>query len=147
VDHAREVARVQLSGRPGSRNERRAAHEVTKLAEDVPPRQVVETVLAVIMMLELEPRRFRTDRAFKTQLVRLVRAQTDVKFGEKWDSATSKVKRWYKELPPKATAIMGQWLIDALGAAALRVARLERTEMEQAAGEKQALQKALSELQ
>jgi hypothetical protein len=56
------------------------------------------------------------------------------------------VKRYYKEVSPRATAIMGQWLADALGGAGLHVARLEKADLEKAEGEKQALHKALSEL-
>jgi hypothetical protein len=117
-----------------------------KLGEDVSPRAVVETVFAVVMMLEMEPHRFRTDEGFRTQLVRRVRALTDVNFGEHYNHKTGRVKRVYRDLPPRATAIMGQWLADALGGAGLHVARLEWKEMEEKAIEREELHKALREL-
>ena len=52
------------SGKPGARYARKAAEEVLKVAEAVPPRDVIETVLAVFVMQELEPRRFRSDPGF-----------------------------------------------------------------------------------
>ena len=146
VDHARGIEAAYFAGRPGRRDERLAAHEAVKLGDDVPARAVVETVLAAVMMLEMEPNRFRTDRAFRTQLVRRVRALTDMNFGERYDHVSGRVKRAYRELPPRATAIMGQWLAEALGGAGLHVARLELREMEEKASERERLYKALREL-
>jgi hypothetical protein len=146
VDRARQIETAYFAGRPGHRDERQAAHEVAKLAADVEPRAVVETVLAVVMMLEMEPRRFRTDAAFRTQLVRRVRALTDVNFGERYHHATGRVKRVYRDLSPRAAAILGQWLVEALGGAGMHVAQLERREMEQKAQEQEAFRAALREL-
>jgi hypothetical protein len=117
VDRAQQIEAAYFAGRPGQRDERQAAHEVVKLGRDVPSRAVVETVCAVVMMLEMEPARFRTDSGFRTQLVRRVRALTDMNFGEHYNHKTGKVKRVYRDLPPRATAILGQWLADALGGA------------------------------
>lgn len=146
VGRARQIEAAFFAGRPGRRDERQAAHEVVKLADDVEARAVVEMVLAVVVMLEMEPRRFRTDASFRTQLVRRVRALTDMNFGERYHHATGKVKRVYRDLAPRATAILGQWLVEALGGAGLHVAQLERREMEQTAQEQEALRAALREL-
>ncbi|MGD9803445.1 MAG: hypothetical protein AB7E81_17710 [Hyphomicrobiaceae bacterium] len=146
VEHAEGVIALQLAGRPGSRDERTAAREVSKLGENIPARAVVQTVLAVVMMWEFEPRRFRSDRSFKTQLVRRVRALTDMNYGERYHHPSATVKRYYKDVSPRATAILGQWLVEALGGAGLHVARLERADLEQVESEKRALHKALSEL-
>jgi hypothetical protein len=146
VERAQQIEATYFAGRPGNRDERQAAHEVVKLGGDVAARSVVEIVFAVVMMLEAEPQRFRSDQGFRTQLVRRVRALTDVNFGEHYNHKTAKVKRVYRDLPPRATAIMGQWLAEALGGAGLHVARLERSEMEQKASEREELHKALREL-
>jgi hypothetical protein len=145
-DHAEQLLAAYYAGRPGPRDERQAAHEVRKLAADVEARAVVETALAVVMMMEMEPRRFRTDAAFRSQLVRRVRALTDVNFGERYDHHTGRVKRVYRDLAPRASAILGQWLVETLGSAGLHVARLERKEMEEKAQEREAFHTALREL-
>ena len=64
---------------------RKAAEEVLKVAEVATPRDVIETVLAVFVMQELDPRRFRSDPGFRFQLVRRMRALADVSAGQRWD--------------------------------------------------------------
>src|SRR5262245_61956355 len=64
VDHAQGILARHANGQAGSRYERAAAHEVFKLAYDVQPRAVVEVTAAMVMMWELEPRAFQSDRAF-----------------------------------------------------------------------------------
>src|SRR5262249_52214427 len=84
VDHAQAIRAAAAAGRAGSRFERSAAYEVVKLAEEVKPREVVEVTCAMVMMWDLEPCQFRSDRAFWLQLARRVRGLTDVNYGERW---------------------------------------------------------------
>lgn len=65
VAHAKGVLSEANRGVAGNRNERTAANAIVRLAADVEPRVVVETVLAMYMFMELEPRRFRSDGAFR----------------------------------------------------------------------------------
>jgi len=145
-DHARGIVAASLKGRAGSRYERAAAHEVIKLADDVKPRQVVEVATAMVMMWELEPRQFRSDRAFWIQLARRVRGVTDINFGERWDNVRGRVRRCYRELTPKASLILGHWLAETLGVGGQHLARLHRAELEKKANEGRALHDALSKL-
>jgi hypothetical protein len=128
------------------RYERIAAQEVVKLADAVPPREIVRTTLAFFMMNELEPRRFRSDKAFRTQLVRRVRGLTDLDVGSWFDHQTGKTRRAYKELTPRAAMVMGQWLAQAFGGAGLHLARLEQTEADKKQSEQRAMHDALSRL-
>src|SRR4051812_48115314 len=75
--HAREVEAYFQSGRAGPRYERRAAHEVMKLGQAVEAREVIVTALAMWVLQELEPRRFKSDAAFRSQLIRRVRGLSD----------------------------------------------------------------------
>lgn len=143
VEHAREVIARFESGRAGAVYERRAAIEVVKIAEVAEPREVVEVVLAMFVMLELEPRRFADDRGFRFQLVRRVRALGDVSAGRFYDHTSGKVRRVYRELTPRAVAVIGQWLAAALGGAGVHVAGLERRDLEAKDVERQALHAAL----
>lgn len=100
----------------------------------------------MVLMRELDPRHFLSDRAFWVQLGRRVRGLTDVNFGERYVHATGKVKRCYRELTPRATVILGHWLAEMLGIGGLHLARLEREDQEQRTRERQELHQALNEL-
>jgi hypothetical protein len=149
VEHAKGVVASFQSGKAGARYARKAAEEVLKVAEAATPRDVIETVLAIFVMQELDPRRFRSDPGFRFQLVRRVRALADVNAGQRWDQKADKVRRVYRELTPRAVATIGQWLADALGGAGVQLGRLEARDIEkgqQERQERQALWGALEEL-
>jgi hypothetical protein len=134
------------TGRPFIRHVRQAAIAVVKIAEDVKARDVIETVIALYLMQDQEPRRFRSDRAFQAQLVRRVRALTERNIGVYWSAADGRNKRVYRDLPPKVAAVMGQWLAEAFGSAGLKVALLERNEAEATTAERRAVLDALAKL-
>lgn len=142
-DHARS-----LLGPTGTifRYERQAAHELLKLDSAVSSREVVLTTLAMFLMQELEPRRFMSDRAFRTQLVRRVRGLTDLNAGSWFDHRTNKTKRAYRDVSPRATAVLGQWLAEALGGAGLYLARLEQSEIQKKQAEINSVHEALAKL-
>ncbi|WP_244497069.1 hypothetical protein [Aureimonas sp. D3] len=126
--------------------ETKAADAVSRVAAEGLNGEVVDTALAMFVMRELEPRRFRSDRAFATQLVRRVRGVGDMNVGAGWDHRTGKVRRVYRELPPKVAEVMGAWITQALGAAGLRLAALEERDLEEKQRETQALYRALEGL-
>jgi len=66
VTHAKGILAAEKQGRAGVRHERIAAREVVALVDAVPPRAVIVCTLAMFVMLEMEPRRFRSDDAFRT---------------------------------------------------------------------------------
>lgn len=146
ADHSRGIIAAYRAGKVSRRHERHAAEQIVKLADDVEPRRIVETVAAVVLMQETEPRRFRSDVAFWMQLTRLVRSLTDINYGERYIHTTGKVKRCYRELSPRASVIMGRWLSETLGLAGLHIARLVQADADKKAKERQDLHKALAEL-
>ena len=146
VDHARGIHGAAQRGLPGNRNERLAASAVLKLAPHVEPREVVETALAMYLMQDQETRRFRSDAAFLVQLVRRVMRLSEVSADEWPDARTGRIRRAYRDFPPAAAAIIGQWLADALGLAGLHVAKLERADVEKAQQDRADFHKALTGL-
>jgi hypothetical protein len=128
VDRARAVLAKFATGRGGVRWEKLAAQEVVKLANDVPARTVVEVTAAMMMMCEMEPGRFKSDKAFWLQLARRTRSLTDMNYGERLDRVRQRVRRRYRELSPKASLLLGQWLATTLGIAGQYMARAERVE-------------------
>jgi hypothetical protein len=143
ADHARSLLAYR-GAMP--RHERIAAQELQKLSDAVPAREVIQTTLALFVMSELQPRRFRSDRAFRTQFVRRVRGLTDLNAGSWFDHQTGKTKRAYKELNPRAAMVLGQWLADAFGGAGLHLAKLEQTEADKKQEEQRAIHASLSQL-
>lgn len=143
IGHTRQLT---ASGRAMPGYERQAGYEVLKLAASVPSREIVETTLAMFLLQELEPRRFRSDHAFRTQLVRRVRGLTDLNAGTWFDDQTGKTKRAYKDLTPRAVAVLALWLSEAFGSAGIHLARLEEAEREQRQAERNAFYDALSQV-
>jgi len=146
VEHAQGIQAAHERGQTGYVFERKAAQEVIKLAGDVEARMVVETALAMYVLEADQPRRFRSDAAFRAQLVRRVRGLTDVNVGTFWDDEAGKVKRVYKDLAPRAVVVMAQWLAEAFGPAGAHLAKLEERDRQKQQDEQQELRKALEEL-
>ena len=130
VEHARAELSSYNEGVGHIRQHRLAYEEIVKLAKDVTPAEVVHTVLALYLMAEQEPRRFRSDEGFRFQLVRRVRALTETNRGTWYDHKVRRVKRVYRDTAPKTTEYLGQCLAEVLGPAGLYIASLEQAGLE-----------------
>jgi hypothetical protein len=146
VGHARGIVAAYLNGRPGVRYERLAAIEIVKLADNVSFSGVLEVTAAMVMKWDMEPKRFKGDRAMWIQLARRVRGLSDMSYGLRYVHATGKMKRCYRDLTPRTSVILGKWLAETLGIAGVHFARLERADAERQAKERQALHSALQNL-
>jgi hypothetical protein len=109
---------------------REAAIETLRIGNNVKPRDVIETVLAMYVMQDQEPRRFKSDQAFRTQMVRRVRGLTRLNADAWTDAKTGKRKLVYRDLSQRTGAIIGGWIAEALGSAGIMFARLERKDHE-----------------
>jgi len=105
---------------------RQAADEVTRLAADQVPGVIVKTVVAMFMMAEDQPKRFKDDRAFRTQLVRRVRALSQRNMTASKSARSGRVTRVYTELSPRVTEVMADWLSRIIGPSALLIVRREK---------------------
>lgn len=133
-------------GIPHVRHRRVAALEVAKLGNAVEPREVVETVLAMYLMQDAEPHRFKSDTAFRVQLVRRVRGLT-VQNAKIWQQGGGgRPKRAYVEIPPRVATIIAAWLSDAFGAVGIHLAKLEERDRDTERERGQALFDALSDI-
>lgn len=146
VDHARGIVADARLGRPGFGFERRAAEEVVKVAQQVEARAIMETAFGLYLQQDADPRRFRSDDAFRRQLVRRVRGLAEGNARRWGDPATGRTKRAYDELPPRAAASMGRWLVEAFGGIGLHLARLEARDREAERARNHELGAALEEL-
>jgi len=130
VDLAHAELTTYRNGAPHVRQHRQAYEEVERLAGNVEPRAVVETALALYLMADQDPRRFRSDEAFRYQLARRLRALTEANRGSWYDHQAGRVKKVYRDTPPKATDYLADLLVEVFGAAGLYLAQLERTQTE-----------------
>jgi hypothetical protein len=140
-----EMTRYQ-SGKPMNRYEIDAWANLETIGAAVTDIEVIETVLAMYLLQEDNPRRFMSDDAFSGQLVRRVRSLALSSAGEYYDHKTGKTKRVYRDAKPKTVTILAGFLQHTFGAAGLIVARLEQREMAKKNGERMALHSALEGL-
>jgi len=130
VVHAQGILAAYRGGQTSYRYERIAAQEVAKLAADVEAREVIETICALYLMQDDQPRRFRSDDAFRFQLARRLRSLTECNCGFWHDHRTGQMKRAYHDIPPKAVALFSQWVGQSIGVIGIHLAKLERDEEE-----------------
>ncbi|AOG07193.1 hypothetical protein [Bosea sp. RAC05] len=123
-----------------------AASAVVKLADHVKAREVVEAVLGMYLMQDQEPRRFRSDEAFRVQLVRRVMRLSEVSADAWPDPNTGRVRRTYRDFSPGAASIIAGWLAEALGPTGLHLAKLELRDAERSQQERAEFHKALADL-
>jgi hypothetical protein len=142
VGDARAIAGRSL----GNRYDRLAAHEILNIDADCSAENIGTTALAMFMLWHERPTRFQSDRAFRLQLVRRVRALSRRHIGLRYDPATGRERRLYRELSPKAGAIVAQRLTAAYGAAGLQLGALEDRDRDQARAAAETIRRSIKEM-
>jgi hypothetical protein len=92
---------------------KRAVNEIVRVLEDTDPVQSGLWIAALFLLRDQQPLRFRSDRAFTFQLVRLWRGQAGIAFGTWFNPETGKATGYYLDLPPKVTEAIYQFLVPA----------------------------------
>lgn len=145
--NCRGIVERAEAGHPYLRQERAAALQALRLADNVPTGKVVQVALAMYQLWDHRPTRFRSDRAFRFELVRRVRGLAAVNAGEYYDHKAGRNRRVYTDLPPRVVETLAAWLVDAFGGAGLALAGREREEDAKQAQERQRLADAIEGLQ
>lgn len=130
------------SGKSANKDEINALSEITKL-RDTDPQKIIETYIAMYLLMMEQPRRFISDNAFLFQLARRIRGLTDINAGQYWDNEKKQTKRVYRDVSPRVLRTLGNYLIETFGAAGLVIAKLEAEEVNRIHEEKAKLDKAL----
>lgn len=146
VTHATDSQKAYAAGQVSIRHVQIAAGMLTSLAANVPTEIVVETALAMFILQEANPHRFKSDRAFSFQLARRVRGLAEVNAGTYWDDKRGKVKRVYRDTPPRVLDALAASLADAFGLAGLQLAQLEQRDAQRGDIERRQLTEALKEM-
>lgn len=146
VGHCRGVKERAAAGHPYVRHELAAALQALRVAENVEPMRVVQAALAMYLLQDHRPARFRSDRAFRFELVRRVRGLAAVNAGEYYDHKAGRSRRVYSDVPPRVVETLAYWLVEAFGGAGLALAGKEREEDAKAADERRRLAEAIGSL-
>ena len=146
VASARMTMDQWTGGQPMARHEAQAAQCIINIAASVEAREVIEVALAMYLLAESYPRRFRDDRAFEVQLVRRVRALAPCHSGSYHDHQTQRVRKVFRDVPPRVLRVLGEMLKETFGAAGLIVGRLEMQEVTKRVEEDRTLYAALGVL-
>ena len=123
-----------------------AADHIRRLAAQVPAQTVIDTALAMFVMREVRPQRFKSDKAFDFQLARRVRALTDSNAGTYFDHETGKTKRVYRDIVPATLERLALPLKEAFGVAGVQLAALDERDRKKKDNDKLRLVAALKEL-
>ncbi|MER9851847.1 hypothetical protein NKJ55_32015 [Mesorhizobium sp. M0106] len=116
------------------------------IGTDAAGRAVMVTALAMFVLWSERPSRFASDAGFRLQLARRVRSLSSRHSGRRYDHRTGREQRVYREMTPKAGAILGQMLATAFGAAGLRLAALDEQDREDARKTQEDIRTAIKEL-
>jgi len=126
--------------------ERQTAEQLVALLDNVEADTVIDTALAMFSMWELMPNRFRSDKAFNFQLSRRVRGLAEVNKGRHYSAKEGRMKRTYTDIPPRVLECLAASLTVAFGLAGIRLAELEKIDVEGVKVEKQQLNDALKDM-
>jgi hypothetical protein len=126
--------------------ERQTAEQLIALRKSVPVDTVMDTALAMFLLLEQRPNRFVSDKAFNFQLARRVRSLTKTNSASHYSLKEGRFKRTYKDAPPKVLNCLAESLKAAFGVAGMRLAELEKKDAEGLKAEKQQFHDALKEM-
>lgn len=144
--HAGATLQTYATGVPAISYERQTAQQLMTLRDSVPGDSVINVALAMFTFSEQRPSRFKSDRAFGFQLARRVRALAVINTGSAWSAKDGRMKRTYRDIPPRVLDCLAESLKVAFGVAGLRLAELE---MKEAAGvdtERHELHNALKDM-
>jgi hypothetical protein len=144
--HAKATLDAYANGSPAITYERQTAEQLGTLRSTVPVDVVINTALAMFLLWEQSPSRFMSDKAFNFQLARRVRGLAEANAGSHWSAKEGRIKRTYKDTPPRVLECLAESLKVAFGVAGMRLAELEKNDVEGLKAERQQLINALKEM-
>lgn len=144
--HAKGTLDAYASGSPAISYERQTAKQLGTLRSTVSVDVVIDTALAMFLLWEQSPHRFMSDKAFNFQLARRIRGLAEANSGSHYSAKEGRIKRTYKDTPPRVLDCLAASLKVAFGVAGMRLAELERLDEQKVADKKLELSAALKEM-
>ncbi len=148
VSQAQEHQAAAEAGQAFSRPVLLKDQQILAVNQSASPAEVVNEVLAMVMLGQAEPRRFVSDDAFRTQLARRFRLLAPrLSKGSYWNPKLERVSQVVQELPPRVVLPLGQQLAERFGPAGVRLLELERSRVPPEQARRIAMQAALESLE
>lgn len=142
----RDTGTLYGTGEPMNKWEVEAAGEIVKVADQATAEAAWHVAVAMVMLREAEPRRFRSERAFRVQLGRRIRQLALSNRGSFWHPGEGRFKLTYRDPSPRAAALVGEMLAEVFGVAGIYLSRQEQVEVDAAAAERAAFYRALDDV-
>ena len=120
--------------------------ELVKVSEQTTPEAGWQRVLAVFLLREDDPNRFASEKAFRTQLGRLVRHLADTSRASYYNPRLGRFISVYRDPSPRSAVIVGNLLNEAFGVAGVWVSRQEKAEAAAKEAERRGFYDALRDL-
>lgn len=139
------VARVE-EGNAYHRPTYEAARAIQTVAKEAEASAVIDQAVAIYLLRDQRPATFISDRSFMFELVRRVRHLAPSHSSTYWDNDSQRVRKVYRDMIPKAVAIMAEDLHDAVGPVAAVVARKVTRDHDRQVEEQKRLADAVEEL-
>lgn len=111
----RELLQAIVKGQEpsqASRHHKDAAAKLLRVLDQVSALDVFTRASAVFLMRQEQPYLFRSDAAFRAQLVRAVRKLASIADGQQWDAKNQRVRHVTRRVPIKVRQIMETWLVE-----------------------------------
>ena len=124
----------------------RAARILLGIGAAVDADTVSRTAMAVVILRQAVPHRFKDDRSVLFQVARQVIRLAPQEMGKTWDQKRQAVRTVRRDHPPKVLEILGQQLVDVFGGAAAQLHHIEATRRPPEVIEAERLQQALQSL-
>lgn len=123
-----------------------AARALLQATKEAAFEEVLETVAALVLLRDTNPRRFRSDEAFNVQLARAVRrlGTTAVAWG--WDQKAGKSRGVYRTFPRRSSLALAEMVLEAIGLTVGRIVATVKAEAERKARHEGHYRAALAEI-
>jgi len=144
--HAKATLEAYSNGSLAISYERQTAEQLGTLRTTVSVDVVIDTALAMFLLLEQSPHRFMSDKAFNFQLARRVRGLAEANSSCSYSAKEGRIKRTHKDTPPRVLDCLAESLKVAFGVAGMRLAELEKKDVEGLKAERLQLSDALKDM-
>jgi hypothetical protein len=139
-------AQCNLAQRVYVRHERQAAQEVLRLNSAAQGRDIAILTAALYLLQYERPNLFRSEQAFRAQLVRRVRTLNPANFLTGFGATDGRERRVIRELPPRTVRVLAAWLVELFGPVGVKLARVEQQEAEEKRKRDAEFKTAMSEI-
>jgi len=145
-DYAEGITSDYAHGRPDNKYRVQAAKEILTVFRDFSPVQCGSVVAAMYRFMDENPRSFASDKGFTFELVRRFRSLSDANIGLYENPDSGRVRRAYKEIPPRTIGQLGAILINGFKTFVAFVRIHERKQAERAQEARNLLQDGFDSL-